>query len=118
MCQRDLTRFLRYTGQALLRMLYTSTHEKCAIENCYHYTIYAFNFETQFRNKPIISSKAPTHAVICPLYQSRSNLKTYGERTFSFFAPKIWNSLSQTIRSSTTSTLFKSRLKTHFFREN
>ena len=68
MCQRDLTRFLRYTGQALLRMLYTSTHEKCVIENCYHHKIYAFNFETQFRNKPIISSKAPTHAVICPLY--------------------------------------------------
>ena len=55
----------------------------------------------------------------CPkLYQPRSNLKTYGERTFSFFTPKIWNSLPQTIRSSPTLTLYKSRLKTHFFREN
>ncbi len=40
---------------------------------------------------------------------------TKGGRTFSYLAPKLWNSLPDNIRGSDTLSLFKSRLKTHLF---
>ncbi len=39
---------------------------------------------------------------------------TKGGRTFSYLAPKLWNSLPDNVRGSDTS-LFKSRLKTYLF---
>ncbi len=36
-------------------------------------------------------------------------------RTFSYLAPKLWNSLPDNVRGSDTLSLFKSRLKTHLF---
>ncbi len=36
-------------------------------------------------------------------------------RTFSYLAPKLWNSLPDNVRGSATLSLFKSRLKTHLF---
>ncbi len=38
---------------------------------------------------------------------------TKGGRTFSYLAPKLWNSLPDNVRGSDTLSLFKSRLKTH-----
>ncbi len=40
---------------------------------------------------------------------------TKGGRTFSYLAPKLWNSLPDSVRGSDTLSLFKSRLKTHLF---
>ncbi len=40
---------------------------------------------------------------------------TKGGRTFSYLAPKLWNSLPDYVRGSDTLSLFKSRLKTHLF---
>ncbi len=40
---------------------------------------------------------------------------TKGGRTFSYMAPKLWNSLPENVRGSDTLSLFKSRLKTHLF---
>ncbi len=40
---------------------------------------------------------------------------TKGGRTFSYLAPKIWNSLPDNVQGSDTLSLFKSRLKTHLF---
>ena len=45
----------------------------------------------------------------------RVSLKTYGERSFHFAAPKIWNSLPQNLRDISSLPLFKSKLKTHLF---
>ncbi len=42
---------------------------------------------------------------------------TKGGRTFSYLAPKLWNSLPDNVRGSDTLSLFKSRLKTHLFRQ-
>ncbi len=38
---------------------------------------------------------------------------TKGGRTFSYLAPKLWNSLPDNVQGSDTLSLFKSRLKTH-----
>ena len=47
----------------------------------------------------------------------RRKTKSFGERSFSFQAPQIWNALPSEIRNLTTLSSFKSALKTHFFRQ-
>ena len=41
---------------------------------------------------------------------------TFGDITFSMAAPKLWNVLSAELRSISSSSAFKSSLKTHLFR--
>ena len=41
--------------------------------------------------------------------------KTYGERSFSFYAPKFWNSLPREIRESPSLEVFKKSLKHYLF---
>ncbi len=61
---------------------------------------------------------------ITPILQSQNSgllvvpritKSTKGGRTFSYLAPKLWNSLPDNVRGSDTLSLFKSRLKTHLF---
>ena len=40
---------------------------------------------------------------------------TYGQRTFSYCAPKLWNSLPKSLKESETATNFKKELKTFLF---
>ncbi len=44
-----------------------------------------------------------------------SRLKSKGDRAFSVFAPKLWNSLPKTVRLSSSLSGFKSSLKTYLF---
>ena len=44
--------------------------------------------------------------------------KSFGERSFFYSAPSIWNSLPNHLRCSESLESFKSALKTHFFKEN
>ena len=44
------------------------------------------------------------------------NLKKVGERSFSFLAPTVWNSLPCDLRDISTLSEFKSGLKTYLFR--
>ena len=50
------------------------------------------------------------------LVQTRCHLKTYGERAFSFIAPKLWNTLPLSIKRCNSAESFKSTLKTYLFR--
>ena len=43
-------------------------------------------------------------------------LKTFGQRSFHFSAPTVWNSLPFELRSCTNLNIFKKKLKTHFFK--
>ena len=49
------------------------------------------------------------------LVQPRCHLKTYGERAFSFIAPKLWNTLTLSIKRCKSIESFKSTLKTYLF---
>ena len=44
-------------------------------------------------------------------------LVNYDERSFSYAAPKLWNELPEYIRKSETVPIFKTRLKTHLFKQ-
>ena len=43
------------------------------------------------------------------------NTKTFGESSFSYTGPSVWNSLPQTLRHSDSASSFKAALKTHPF---
>ena len=45
----------------------------------------------------------------------RRKLKSYGERSFSYQAPVVWNALPSQVRSAPSLVSFKSILKTHYF---
>ncbi len=45
-----------------------------------------------------------------------TRLKTMGDQAFSSLAPKLWNSLPSEIRNAESLSVFKSSLKTYFFR--
>ena len=50
------------------------------------------------------------------LVQPRFKLKTYGLRAFSIIAPRLWNALPLELRTCTSLDAFKSKLKTHLFK--
>ncbi|EFX71978.1 hypothetical protein DAPPUDRAFT_59512, partial [Daphnia pulex] len=47
------------------------------------------------------------------LITAKPHTKTYGSRSFTVYAPKLWNSLPLTLRTATSLAQFCSRLKTH-----
>uniref|UniRef100_A0A3Q1HXJ9 Uncharacterized protein n=1 Tax=Anabas testudineus TaxID=64144 RepID=A0A3Q1HXJ9_ANATE len=49
------------------------------------------------------------------LWRSGSSVCLSGGRAFSYKAPKLWNSLPNSVRDSDTVSVFKSRLKTYLF---
>ena len=46
----------------------------------------------------------------------RTNLKKYGDRTFTVAGPKLWNKLPEEVKEAETVSAFKRLLKTHLFR--
>ena len=61
------------------------------------------------------SSKKSLRSVTFGPFLSRENSKAFGRRSFSNFAPVVWNNLPFTVRQSPTLTIFRRQLKTHFF---
>lgn len=45
----------------------------------------------------------------------RSLFKARGDRAFAVAAPTLWNALPFSVRSATSLSIFKTRLKTHLF---
>ena len=51
------------------------------------------------------------------LKEPKGRLTTHGDRAFSVYAPKLWNSLPLELRLSSSFELFKKDLKTRLFRQ-
>jgi len=64
--------------------------------------------ESEFRRR---LRSASLHELSVP----RTQLSTYGDRTFPVAAVRIWNSLPQHVTSATSLPVFCTRLKTYFF---
>ena len=43
--------------------------------------------------------------------------KTYGAAAFSYYGPRLWNSLPESLRAAENVDIFKKRLKTHLFNQ-
>ena len=71
---------------------------------------------------PYLSSSLCTYKPSCSLQSSnekllkipKQNLKSFGQHSFSFMAPSLWNSLPTTLRNVPTLSQFKLQLKTLF----
>ena len=64
--------------------------------------------------KPVRSLRSSDHLL---LQVPNVMTATYGQRTFSYCAPKLWNSLPKSLKESETVTIFKKKLKTFIFRD-
>ena len=58
-----------------------------------------------------LRSASDTRTFVTP----RVNTKTFGERSFSYAGPSVWNNLPETHRHSDSASTFKAALKTHLF---
>jgi hypothetical protein len=61
---------------------------------------------------PRVTRSSDSGRLVVPL----TKLKSFGDRAFSCYGPKIWNSLPADIRTAPDMTSFKRKLKTHLFR--
>ena len=58
-----------------------------------------------------LRSASNTQTFVTP----RVNTETFGERSFSYAGPSVWNNLPQTLCHSDSASSFKAALKTHLF---
>ena len=70
--------------------------------------------------KDLISVYSPPRALRSSdkylLVKPSINLVTFGQKSFCYAAPDVWNKLPFEIRSCTVLTSFKNKLKTHFYK--
>jgi hypothetical protein len=71
----------------------------------------AYLSELISRYNPSRTLRSASRNLLCEI---RCKTVTYG-RSFSVISPKLWNSLPDDVRNSSTAAQFKSRLKTHLF---
>jgi len=77
----------------------------------YHQPAYLKDLLCVYRPKRCLRSMKENKLVV-----PRTKLATYGDRSFSVIAPKLWNDLPPKIKACTTVPSFKSALKTHLFK--
>ena len=65
-----------------------------------------------YKPNRMLRSSIDERVLSCP----KVSLKKYGERSFAYQAPHVWNSLPHHIRHSESAASFKSQLKTHMFK--
>ena len=64
--------------------------------------------------KPSRSLRSSSKFLLRP--QMLTKTKTYGDRAFATSAPHVWNKLPLSLRAISNPNIFKSRLKTHYFK--
>ena len=52
------------------------------------------------------------------LLEPRTKFKTFAARSFSCLAPRLWNQLSEDIKTSDSINIFKAKLKTFLYKNN
>ena len=81
---------------------------------CLHGTAPSYLRELLKEYVPPRTLRSTSKNLLC---EPRNNMKTYGDRSFSACAPKLWNQLPDNIRAAGSVAMFKRRLKTHLFKD-
>ena len=64
--------------------------------------------------QPSRSLRSSTEKLLCV---PQTNFKSFGQRSFRYQAPFVWNSLPSSLRNIETLDIFKTKLKTFLFHE-
>ena len=81
---------------------------------CLHGTAPSYLRELLKEYVPPRTLRSTSKNLLC---ETRNNMKTYGDRSFSACAPKLWNQLPDNIRAAGSVAIFKRQLKTHLFKD-
>ena len=81
---------------------------------CLHGTASSYLREMMKEYVPPRTLRSTSKNLLC---EPRTNMKTYGDRSFSACAPKLWNQLPNNIRAAGSVAIFKRQLKTHLFKD-
>ena len=81
---------------------------------CLHGTAPSYLREMLKEYVPPRTLRSTSKNLLC---EPRTNMKTYGDRSFSACAPKLWNQLPDNIRAAGSVAIFKRQLKTHLFKD-
>ena len=81
---------------------------------CLHGTAPSYLREMLKEYVPPRTLRSTSKNLLC---EPRTNMKTYGDRSFSACAPKLWNELPNNIRAAGSVAIFKRQLKTHLFKD-
>ena len=81
---------------------------------CLHGTAPSYLREMLKEYVPPRTLRSTSKNLLC---EPRTNMKTYGDRSFSACAPKLWNQLPNNIRAAGSVAIFKRQLKTHLFKD-
>lgn len=85
----------------------------CVTFKCFHGSAPTYLSDLVQPYVPSRSLRSTNQHLLC---QPSSHTRTYGERSFSVAAPKLWNDLPLSIRVCNEYTTFKNLVKTHLFR--
>ena len=67
---------------------------------------------------PVRCEGLRSQKVVRQLLEPRTKLKTFAARSFSCIAPRLWNQLSEDIKTSDNVDIFKAKLKTFLYKNN
>ena len=81
---------------------------------CLHGTAPPYLREMLKEYVPTRTLRSTSKNLLC---KPRTNIKTYGDRSFSACAPKLWNQLPNNIRAAGSVAIFKRQVKTHLFKD-
>ena len=84
------------------------------VYKCLHGTAPSYLREMLKEYVPPRTLRSTSKNLLC---EPRTNMKTYGDRSFSACAPKLWNQLPNNIRAAGSVAIFKRQLKTHLFKD-
>ena len=73
---------------------------------------YLSNLINVYTPRRTLRSSSDARTLTVPMYRSKS----FGYRRFSYQSPHLWNSLPTTVRHASSSSSFRSSLKTHLFK--
>ena len=88
----------------VLILTYQAYHKTAPSYLCDLITLYSNSCNLRSNNQLLLASCQP-----------RTNLKTYGERSFQYAALNEWNNLPLIIRESPSLAIFKNKLETFYF---
>ena len=110
----DYYHFTEVEGNEVLFIVYIDINILLLAYKCLHGTAPSYLRELLKEYVPPRTLRSTSKNLLC---EPRNNMKTYGDRSFSACAPKLWNQLPDNIRAAGSVAIFKRQLKTHLFKD-